>query len=440
MDWASLHAKQRGASFWKGFTTGKSQSMGGIPHDTYGMTTSSVHQYVLGIYRKLGLDETKITKFQTGGPDGDLGSNEIKISKDKTLAIVDGSGVLCDPNGIDRTELLRLANERIMVSNFDMSKLSKEGFRVLVTEKSVTLPGIFYFILFFLLCFMCSFFFQKILIFFSFPFLLDGTVIDKCMEFRNLFHLHISSSADLFVPCGGRPEAVNINNVSLLFSSPSIDSVLAGGKAASSSSLVPRFKYIVEGANLFFTQAARLHLESQGVIVFKDASANKGGVTSSSLEVLAALSFSDEDFTKHMCVTDPSNPPSFYTEYVQEVKHTIEENARLEFECIWEENKKTGIANSILSDQLSNTINQMADQMETSGFWEDEAFRKLILSRAFPKVLLKVNGYEKMTDNVPVPYLKAIFHSYLASRFIYKYGASPSQFAFFEFMQELQKK
>lgn len=26
-----------------------------------------------------------MTKLQTGGPDGDLGSNEIKISKDKTI-------------------------------------------------------------------------------------------------------------------------------------------------------------------------------------------------------------------------------------------------------------------------------------------------------------------------------------------------------------------
>jgi hypothetical protein len=32
--------------------------------------------------------------LQTGGPDGDLGSNEIKISKDKTIGVVDGSGVL----------------------------------------------------------------------------------------------------------------------------------------------------------------------------------------------------------------------------------------------------------------------------------------------------------------------------------------------------------
>ena len=61
--------------------------MGGIPHDLYGMTTRSVHQYVLGIYRKFGLKESKITKFQTGGPDGDLGSNEIKISKDRTVCM-----------------------------------------------------------------------------------------------------------------------------------------------------------------------------------------------------------------------------------------------------------------------------------------------------------------------------------------------------------------
>lgn len=56
MDWASQHAKLRGAHFWKAFTTGKSQRMGGIPHDLFGMTTHSIHQYVTGIYRKLGLN------------------------------------------------------------------------------------------------------------------------------------------------------------------------------------------------------------------------------------------------------------------------------------------------------------------------------------------------------------------------------------------------
>ena len=96
--------------------------------------------------------------MQTGGPDGDLGSNEIKISKDKTIGeyilifsskktyfvvvgIVDGSGVLYDPAGLNREELLRLATKRLMVSHFDVSLLSPNGFRVLVDETFVRLPG-----------------------------------------------------------------------------------------------------------------------------------------------------------------------------------------------------------------------------------------------------------------------------------------------------------
>ena len=70
--------------------------LGGIPHDKYGMTTLSVREYVSGIYRKLGLDETQVRKLQNGGPDGDLGSNEILLSKEKYVAIVDGVGVLVD--------------------------------------------------------------------------------------------------------------------------------------------------------------------------------------------------------------------------------------------------------------------------------------------------------------------------------------------------------
>lgn len=56
-----------------------------------------------------------------------------------------------------------------------------------------------------------------------------------------------------------RPEAVNISNVSQL--------VDADGK--------PHFKYIIEGANLFLTQQARLWLEKRNVVVIKDSSANK---------------------------------------------------------------------------------------------------------------------------------------------------------------------
>ncbi|KAJ1677825.1 NAD-dependent glutamate dehydrogenase [Spiromyces aspiralis] len=389
MDWASHHARKRGAKFWKAFTTGKSQSMGGIPHDTYGMTTRSVHQYVLGILRKLGLDETQCTKLQTGGPDGDLGSNEIKISKDKTIAVVDGSGVLCDPQGIDRAELTRLALARQMISEFDVSKLGPQGFRVLVDDHDVTLP--------------------------------DGTVVGDGLTFRNLFHLNSRAHADIFVPCGGRPESVDINNVHKL---------LEDGEDNA-----PHFKYIVEGANLFFTQDARLFLEKRGVHLFKDASANKGGVTSSSLEVLAALALSDDEHQKLMCKQPDGTLPEFYQEYVKSVQTSIEENARLEFECIWAESERTGKPKSLLSDDLSFAIIRLRKELEeTDVLWNNAPLRRHVLSLALPKLLLDKLDLNTILARVPENYLRAIFGAFLASRFVYKYGIEPSQFSFFDYM------
>lgn len=387
MDWASQHARRRNASFWKAFTTGKSQSLGGIPHDTYGMTTRSVHQYVLGIYRTLGLKEEECTKLQTGGPDGDLGSNEIKISKDKTIAIVDGSGVLYDPRGIERTELGRLANERLMISNFDTAKLSPEGFRVLVDENNVKLPS--------------------------------GEVVENGLTFRNTFHVNPLARATVFVPCGGRPESVDLYNVNKLIEEDG----------------APLFKYIVEGANLFFTQEARLRLEKAGIVIFKDASANKGGVTSSSLEVLAALAFNDAEFAEHMCVHE-GRVPEFYQAYVQEVQQTIERNASIEFEALWREHQKSKLPISVLSDELSTAIVQLSNQLVETTLWDNAQLRQAVLARAFPKLLLEKVGLDTLLQRVPESYVKAIFGAYLASQFVYKYGAQPDHFAFFDFMRK----
>ncbi|CAG8550783.1 9839_t:CDS:2 [Diversispora eburnea] len=373
VDWASAHARARGAAFWKAFTTGKSQSMGGIPHDLYGMTTRSVHQYVLGIYRKFNLKEQNITKFQTGGPDGDLGT------------IVDGSGVICDQEGIDRSELKRLANSRLMVSQFDESKLSPKGFKVLIDQTNFKLP--------------------------------NGQVIEDGLLFRNNFHLTNMVNADLLVPCGGRPEAVDLTNVNSLLD--------LHGK--------PRFKYIVEGANLFFTQEARIRLENAGAIIFKDASANKGGVTSSSLEVLAALALTDEEFAKNMVVKD-GVIPQFYQEYIKGVHHIIEKNAELEFECIWKEHRRTNKPRSIISDELSLAIVDLNENMQQSILWQNVPLRKAVLRDAFPQLLLDRLGLDTLLERIPESYVRAIFGSYLASRFVYKYGTQPSQFAFFEFM------
>jgi glutamate dehydrogenase len=62
------------------------------------------------------------------------------LSSDKTVAIIDGSGVLADPHGLNREELVRLAKLRVPVGNFDTAKLSKEGYLVRVEDQDVKLP------------------------------------------------------------------------------------------------------------------------------------------------------------------------------------------------------------------------------------------------------------------------------------------------------------
>ena len=129
------------------------------------------------------------------------------MSKEKYTSIIDGSGVIADPQGLDREELVRLAKARQMISHFDVSKLSKEGYRVLIDETDVKLPS--------------------------------GEVIANGMNFRNTYHLR--AQAICFVPCGGRPEAVDISNVGNL---------ITDGKS--------KIPYIVEGANLYESRYCQL--------------------------------------------------------------------------------------------------------------------------------------------------------------------------------------
>jgi len=392
MDWAALHARDRGAeTWWKSFTTGKSAKLlGGIPHDTYGMTSLSIRQYVLGIYKQLGLREKDITKVQTGGPDGDLGSNEILLSADKTVAIIDGSGVLADPAGLNREELIRLAKLRSTVANFDKTKLSKDGYLVKVEEQDTKLP--------------------------SGEIILDGT------DFRNGAHLRFK--ADLFVPCGGRPEAVNISNVAGLTDTE--------GK--------PHFKYIVEGANLFFTQQARLHLEKRKVILFKDSSTNKGGVTSSSLEVLVGLALSTQEYVDLMIFKD-GKPSDFYRNYVKDIQAKISENAAAEFHCIWREHARLQGAKprTQISDELSGKLNDLQAELELSDLFDDVPSRKGVMRRAIPKPLVDQVGLDTLLERLPETYQRALFSSWVASHFIYKYGVNGSSVDFFHFARDLAR-
>jgi glutamate dehydrogenase len=123
------------------------------------------------------------------------------------------------------------------------------------------------------------------------------------------------------------------------------------------------------------------------LFVFKDASANKGGVTSSSLEVLAALSLGDEEFLRDMCVGADGLVPEFRRQYVEEVVRRIENNARLEFACLWKEREATAQPLTVLSNRLSSAINVLTDELALSPLWDDLLLRRSVLQDAIPQLL-----------------------------------------------------
>ena len=103
-------------------------------------------------------------------------------------------------------------------------------------------------------------------------------------------------TAGYFVPCGERPECMNIENVDKMFKSDG----------------QPRFHYIIEGANLFITEEARNVLQDALIILFKYDSTNIGGITSFSIALLATLSFDYEGFREHMVADEDGRFPELY--------------------------------------------------------------------------------------------------------------------------------
>jgi glutamate dehydrogenase len=413
--YAALHAKARGYSWWKSFTTGKAPQLGGIPHDTYGMTTRGVRTFAEEMYKKLELDQASLTKFQTGGPDGDLGSNEILLSKETYKCLVDGSGSLYDPEGLNRDELVRLAKKRATLSEYDVSKLSARGFFVNVKDKDRKLP--------------------------------DGTLVQNGEQFRNSFHFSPYCVTDTFIPCGGRPSSINLDNVHKLVLGVEVtgQSMIDGkvGNLADSPGKL-RFRYIVEGANLFITHDARIALENVGVILIKDSSANKGGVTCSSLEVLSGLSLLDAEHKDNMCVgPSGSDAPEFYKRYVDEVIGILYRNAAREFECVWKERKaKThqGLITHI-SDSISSKIVEIRQFINNSDLHEDQTLYRYVLRRYIPSTLQEKVPLNLILERVPTPYLRAIFAIWIASDFVYTSGiAQANEFQFFTYMGQLSKK
>jgi len=413
MDAVAFRAKERGYKYWRTITTGKSF---GIPHDTYGilengdlfglsatkdkktelqingesitrttdmeeifnhiggkikisgMTTTSI----MGAFRTLiahyDCKEEDLNLMMTGGPDGDLGSNEIQCYKGNLCLIVDGGSILFDPDGLDKKELMKIAfmrhsSPRVNSLGYPAEKLGKNGFQVLLKGKNITLP--------------------------------DGTFVEDGAIFHRTFLTDPANrkyvemaNIQAFIPCGGFKDTINHGNVKKF------------------TSLFKELRFIVEGANVFFDDASRRYIAgSTGIRHIKDSSANKGGVFSSAVaEVLTAFLFGDE-YEKHL-LEDKATRWAL----IRDILTLVSTYASAETDMllrIFEKTPETPLF--VLSEKTSEQIFgfQKVVEKQIENVLQDETLLWNILEAYIPGVLVKKLGRNAILNILNSEELKA---------------------------------
>ncbi|MCG8529677.1 MAG: hypothetical protein MI749_03310, partial [Desulfovibrionales bacterium] len=258
MDAMALRAKERGYPHWRTLTTGKRF---GIPHDIYGTLDTGklfglleapeggidlqingksalitrdmdkLHKRIGGKIQTCGMTTTAIMAafrclihhhktreedlnlMVIGGPDGNLGGNELLCFKGKICLAIDNRAILFDPVGLDKKELEKIAFQGrstagVSTLDFPMDKLSPDGFKVPVTAKHLTLPDGYQ--------------------------VEDGALFHRNFLFDPAMKTYIhQAQIHVCLPCGGYKEGINRKN---------IQAFLANFK---------ELRFIVEGANLF---------------------------------------------------------------------------------------------------------------------------------------------------------------------------------------------
>lgn len=113
-------------------------------------------------------------------------------------------------------------------------------------------------------------------------------------------------------------------------------------------------------------------------------------------------------------------PSPFYQAYVRNIQSKITENAAFEFQCISREHARLQGAKSRtqISDELSSTLNSLQAELEDSDLYNDDPSRRGVLRRAIPTTLVDKVGLETLLRRLPQPYQRALFSSWVASRFV----------------------
>ncbi len=393
LEWIAWYSQKCG--YKAGGTFISSKPSVGINHKEYGVTSLGVNVYLEEVLKFLGIDPYKhpFTIKMTGGPDGDVAGNELLNlhryypKTAKLLALTDASGTIFDPEGLDLSIMVKLFEKGATLNQYPPAKLHDGGFLLDVRTKREQ-----------------SAYAQQTLC----SRMKKGKVVEEWLSGNEMNHLWrsnaLNAKADVFIPAGGRPRTLNDGNWQ--------DFLDETGK--------PTSRAIVEGANLFLTPMARKSLEKLGVLIFKDSSANKGGVICSSFEVLSGLVMNDEEFLREKA------------KLVPEILEIIRNRSRDEAQLLLRAYQETGSFLTDLSEFASLRINtymyQLLDHLQTISLSSnaDDPLIQCLLQYCPP--LLRKHFTKRILTDLPDLHKKAIIACYIAQNLVYKLGLgwSPS--------------
>jgi glutamate dehydrogenase len=360
----------------------------GINHKQYGVTSTGVVKFAEIAMREQGIDirtDPFSVKF-TGGPNGDVAGNAMRILLQRCprvaiRLIVDGTGALVDPGGLDRQELSRIVLTQD-VEAYDPARLSPGGFLLYRNVRRTEGLRELY---------------KRVA--------RSDTGLKEAWvtldEFQKEFNeLLFTVPADLFIPAGGRPETVDRSNWKCFFSPDG----------------TPTVRVIVEGANSFITPEARSRLQEKGIVLLRDASANKCGVISSSYEIIANLLLSQKEFLAHK------------EAYVRDVLTILEQRAANEAELILrrhrQENGKATYTD--ISDAISVEINRhyaaLYDFFQSRPeLCKQPRYRRALLAH-LPKMIREHPVLRLRVRRLPPKYRAAMLAVEIASVIVYRGG------------------
>lgn len=359
----------------------------GINHKEYGVTSLGVNVCMEEVLKFLEIDpvKDKFTVKMTGGPDGDVAGNQMYNlyryypKTAKLLATIDISGTIFDPQGLDLELLTRLFKEEKPIRFYPPAKLSDGGFLLDTKTKREQGPYIQQ-----TLCYRKK----------------GGKIIEEWLSGNEMNHLlrhnvH-QTKADIFIPGGGRPRTLNESNWK--------DFLDETGK--------PTSRAIIEGGNLYLTPAARRSLEKLGVIVIKDSSANKGGVISSSFEVLSGLVLSEEEFVKQKPILVP--------EILQIIKARAKDEAELLLSMASLPNTFLTDVSEWVSERINAYTDELLEYLSSHSLPDNDPLIACLLNYCPP--LLRTKYKDKILREVPDIHKKAIIACFLAQRLVYRRG------------------